>query len=110
MILVAFLLEKIVSRSEARSPRVVVPLIKHRKARSLGSRANGSTARSGGSCPLGRSSCAGTRSKASSGEYFLRAWGRSGGFWRANNPDDRDSGAGLFGGFLSALCWDAWDL
>lgn len=44
-----------------------------------------------------------TKPKASNGEYFLRGWGRSGGFWGASNPDGRGSGAGagLVEGFLS---------
>jgi len=43
-----------------------------------------------------------TKPKASSGEYFLRGWGRSDGFWVANNPDGggSDAGAGV-DGFLS---------
>lgn len=42
-----------------------------------------------------------TKPKASSGEYFLRGWGRSGGVWVVNNPDGEGSGAGLVEGFLS---------
>ena len=43
-----------------------------------------------------------TKPKASSGEYFLRGWGRSDGFWVVSNPDDggSDAGAGT-DGFLS---------
>lgn len=32
--------------------------------------------------------------KASNGEYFLRGWGRSGGFCEVSNPDGRGSEAG----------------
>lgn len=35
-----------------------------------------------------------TKPKASKGEYFLRGWGRSGGFWKANNVDDGGSDIG----------------
>lgn len=44
-----------------------------------------------------------TKPNASNGEYFLRGWGRSGGFWKANSPDGRGSevGAGLIEGFFS---------
>lgn len=35
-----------------------------------------------------------TRPKASNGEYFLRGWGRSGGFCEGSNPDGVRSGVG----------------